>query len=182
MTQTLKWEGIENPTTESCTIETTPSGLSVSGDITGSINTVHISIDYQVQLGSDWRVRSFAAKNRITGFAFHAQQSAPGKWFDQDNHPLPDYDGCMDIDLFPTPFTNSLPLKRNAFQAGESMTFHMLWIDLVDGIIRVDRQQYTCLASGIYGFDSLDTGFSTRIIFTDELYVQYYPGLFRLAG
>ena len=96
--------------------------------------------------------------------------------------PIYTFDGCIDIDIFPTPFTNSLPLKRDPLKIGDQKEFNMLWVDLLAGVARKDRQQYLRVGEHIYQFNSLDTGFTEVIEFNNDMFVAFYPRLFRLIS
>lgn len=51
-----------------------------------------------------------------------------GRWSLADGTTRPDLDGCLDIDIWPTPFTNSFPIHREALSIGERRTFRMAWV------------------------------------------------------
>ncbi|HVU10099.1 MAG TPA: putative glycolipid-binding domain-containing protein, partial [Phototrophicaceae bacterium] len=44
--------------------------------------------------------------------ALHIVSDGHGKWRDADDNPLPELDGCIDVDISATPFTNTLPIRR----------------------------------------------------------------------
>ena len=97
--------------------------------------------------------------------------------------------GCLDVDISATPFTNTLPIRRLALQPGSTATLIMAYIAAPQMRLRVAQQRYTCLdatsTGGRYRFESLTQG---AVSFTAELPVDGdglvldYPNLFRRTG
>lgn len=183
MNLTLTWDGIENRTLEKCLVKTSAEGYEVVSEIKGTIDAKPVELRYRILLDDKWSVKEFYAENCLSSnnFKIHYLQANPGQWIDENGLSLPQFNDCIDIDIFPTPFTNSLPLKRTPLHIGESAEFKMLWVDLIDGVSRCDLQRYKRLDNNTYRFTSLDTGFTADIDFTEDLFVQHYPGLFNLA-
>jgi hypothetical protein len=93
---------------------------------------------------------------------------------------LAKFDGCIDIDLSFTCFTNTLPVRRTVFTKGEAREFSMLWMpsDTLDPF--VDGQRYTCLEPGKrFHYAATDGAFEATIEFDEHGLVTDYPGLFR---
>jgi uncharacterized protein len=103
-----------------------------------------------------------------------------GRWTDEQGHPLPALDGCIDIDIWPTPLTNSLPLWRSALQIGERREFRMAWISAPELTVEPKPQAYSRLGERSYLFESLDgTAFKAELEVDDRQVVIDYPNLFR---
>ena len=102
---------------------------------------------------------------------------------------MPLLDGCLDVDISATPFTNTLPIRRLALQPGSSVILSMAYIAIPQMNVEATQQRYTCLevtsSGGRYLYESLADGVSW---FTAELPVDSdglvldYPGLFRRVG
>jgi len=103
-----------------------------------------------------------------------------GRWTDGDGKHLAHLDGCVDIDIWPTPLTNSFPLWRSQLRVGERQEFRMAWVSAPGLTVEARAQAYTRLADRLYLFESLDeTGFSAELPVDDDGFVVDYPGLFR---
>jgi uncharacterized protein len=103
-----------------------------------------------------------------------------GRWTGTDGEHLVHLDGCTDIDIWPSPLTNSLPLWRSGLQIGERREFRMAWVSAPHLTVEVKRQAYTRLEARLYRFESLDeSGFEVELPVDDEGFVLDYPGLFR---
>ncbi len=103
-----------------------------------------------------------------------------GHWTGADGARLAHLDGCLDIDIWPTPLTNSFPLWRSPLRIGERREFRMAWVCAPDLTVDVRRQAYTKLDERLYRFESLDgTGFEASLPVDEDGFVLDYPGLFR---
>lgn len=75
-----------------------------------------------------------------------------GHWRHRDGGTIDELDGCLDVDIWPTPFTNSLPIRREPMAIGERRQFRMAWILAPDLTVQVQPQAYTRLADRLYPF------------------------------
>lgn len=102
-----------------------------------------------------------------------------GRWLGGDGQHLDSLDGCIDLDIWPTPFTNSFPIWRSQLQIGERREFRMAWVAAPDLTIQAKAQAYTRLADRRYLFESLDgSGFTAELAVDEAGFVLDYPGLF----
>ena len=103
-----------------------------------------------------------------------------GHWRDGDDRTLDALDGCMDIDIWPTPFTNSFPIRREPMAIGERRQFLMAWIFAPDLTVHPQPQAYTRLADRLYLFENLDgSDFRAELAVDEDGIVLDYPDLFR---
>jgi len=103
-----------------------------------------------------------------------------GRWLDGEGRTLEALQGCRDIDIWPTPFTNSFPIRRAPLAVGERREFLMAWVDALGMTVRPQPQAYTRLADQLYLFEGLDgTGFKAELPVDEHGLVLDYPGLFR---
>lgn len=111
------------------------------------------------------------------------QADGRGRWRDGAGRARPELDGCLDVDIWPTPLTNSLPIWRSGLQLGERRTFRMAWVSAPDLGVEAKPQAYTRVAERRYRFESLDgSGFTTLLTVDAEALVVDYPDLFRRVG
>lgn len=108
---------------------------------------------------------------------------AAGHWTDGSGTPLPALDGCVGIDIWPTPLTNSFPLWRAGLRVGERRGFRMAWVRAPELVVQAKAQAYTRCADRLYRFESLDgSGFECLLRADEEGLVLDYPGLFERIG
>jgi hypothetical protein len=102
-----------------------------------------------------------------------------GRWTDDRGRPLPELDGCIDVDISVSPFTNTLPIRRLGLAPDTSDDVVVVYLDVPALTARPSRQRYTCLGPGRYLFESLQTGFRAELSVDADGLVLDYHGLFR---
>lgn len=172
---TARWRPVDGEGLEHLVLRATVSGYTVRSKVIGR----DFAVSYAIDLDKDWRVLRFAVDS-VDGRNRAYRSPVPGRWEDGTGKPLPVFDGCIDIDLSFTCFTNSLPVRRLEFAQGQAREFAMLWMpsDTLDPF--VDGQRYTCLEPGRrFHYEATDGAFEADITFDDHGLVRDYPGLFR---
>lgn len=102
-----------------------------------------------------------------------------GRWLGAAGEHLGHLDGCVDIDIWPTPLTNSFPIWRSDLRIGERREFRMAWVSAPDLTVEAKAQAYTRLEDRLYLFESLDgTGFKAELPVDGDGFVLHYPELF----
>ena len=137
---------------------------------------------YRLTWDESWRLRDaeLAVATERSTRSLSLQTDGQGHWRHADGQPIDELDGCMDIDIWPTPFTNSFPIRREPMAVGERRQFRMAWIFAPDLTVRPQRQAYTRLAERLYLFENLDgSGFRAELGVDEDGIVLDYPDLFR---
>lgn len=107
------------------------------------------------------------------------QADGHGRWRGAMSHHLSHLDGCIDIDIWPTPLTNSFPIWRSRLKIGQRQEFRMAWVSAPDLTVVARQQAYTRLEERLYLFESLDgTGFKATLPVDEDGLVIDYPELF----
>ncbi len=173
LNRSVRWQGLEVETVEHYDITTHAAGRHVRGAIVAPA----YGLFYALELDDTLAVRS-AVIERTDGktLALHADGS--GNWTDENTTPCPDLTGCIDIDIWPTPLTNSLPIWRSRWVQGEPQRFTMAWIDGNEMTVRRNDQFYTRLDSRRFRFQNTD-GFEQVLELDDDGLVTDYPTLFK---
>jgi len=141
-------------------------------------------LHYRLSWDAQWCLRD-AALSLIGGEGVAARTmglatDGQGHWTDDRGAALPALEGCLDIDIWPTPFTNSFPIRRVSLAVGERREFRMAWVDGTALTVRPQAQAYTRLDERRYRFESLDgSGFTADLEVDEHGLVVDYPGLFR---
>ena len=130
---------------------------------------------YQVDLDREWRTRqvllSIVRGHRSSEIILHAD--GEGHWTGSDDEDLPEIDGTIDVDLFLTPATNTLPIRRIRPAIGEAVQVTAALVSLGDDDrLRVGRldQTYERVAPDRYRYSSHDE--MRRPVFTSDLMVD----------
>ncbi|MGH7388500.1 MAG: putative glycolipid-binding domain-containing protein [Candidatus Rokuibacteriota bacterium] len=139
-------------------------------------------LTYRLTWDESWRLRDaqFVVATERSTRSLSLQADGQRRWRHGDGRALPELDGCADIDLWPTPFTNTFPIRRERMAVGERRQFVMAWVSAPDLTVHPVPQAYTRLADRLYLFENLDgSGFRTELPVDEDGIVLDYPGLFR---
>jgi uncharacterized protein len=142
---------------------------------------------YRLEYLATWRDDTRFEHMRITLHdagrrrALALARAENGLWT-MDGERAPRLDGWDEVDLWPTPFTNSFPIWRLKLDVGASAEVRVAWIRAPELSVEPKEQRYTRLDPHTYRFESLDDGFTADIRVDDAGLVVDYPDLFvRLA-
>ena len=143
-------------------------------------------IGYEIRCDGHWRVREVrVAAPDSERPALELLTDGEGCWKGGDGEPLPELDGCIDVDISATPFTNTLPIRRLGLKPGESEELTVVYVRVPELLIGPERQCYGCLEAqadgGHYRFEALPSGFIADLPVDADGLVLDYPGLFRRA-
>lgn len=139
-------------------------------------------LNYRLSWDNAWRLRDaeLVVETERWGRALRLQTDGQGHWRDSDGRGINALDGCLDIDIWPTPFTNSFPIRREPLAVGARRAFRMAWVAAPELTCHPQPQAYTRLADQRYRYESLDgSGFSAELPVDADGLVLDYPGLFR---
>lgn len=167
------------------------SGASILADgvVVGVEEGMPFRMRYELRCDAQWRLREVKVSTlgwgvrEISLFA-----DGEGLWTTAGGEPVPALDGCIDVDISATPFTNTLPIQRLGLRPGESVDLKVVYLAVPEMRLEAARQRYTCLKrddqGGLYRYESLDgelAGFNAELPVDTDGLVLDYPGLFRRA-
>jgi hypothetical protein len=136
---------------------------------------------YAIRCDAHWRARQVEVW--VAGGAHLVLRAdGEGRWSGPQGDPLPGLDGCIDVDLGCTPFTNTLPIRRLGEALYQRQELIVVYITLPEASVMPSRQAYTALGGGRYLFESLSDRFEAEIDTDADGLLLHYPGLFRRAG
>ena len=162
------------------------TGVVADGFVLGIENTTPFRLWYQVRTDSNWNVRECLLQvGGEKGQTVHLYTDGQGHWTDAAGVVYSALNGCLDIDISRTPFTNTLPIRRLALTPGESADLLVAYITVPDLSIRPVQQRYTCLShtasSEIYRYEGLESNFTADLLVDDQGLVVDYPGIWKRA-
>jgi hypothetical protein len=138
-------------------------------------------VTYRLAWDESWRIRDAeltSATDRFTR-TLRLKTDGQGQWQHGDGKAIAQLDGCIDIDIWPTPFTNSFPIRREPMAVGERREFRVAWVCAPDLTVQPHPQAYTRLADRSYRFENLDSGFAADLPVDEDGIVEDYPGFCR---
>jgi len=176
------WAAVEHPGMEYLSLVDDGASVAVTSTILSVEDGGAFHLDYRLHCDDDFTIRSVhlsVAGEKIVVFNSDGQ----GNWTDEVGNPLPKFAGCVDIDITATPFTNTLPLRRLAWDVGQRREFKMLYVTAPALTLSISEQRYTCLEKsamgGLFRFELVDGSFSADFPVDADGLVLDYPGLFR---
>src|SRR5260370_2326998 len=121
-------------------------------------------VRYEIRCDAQWTPHQVTVEV-LGGASVKLQSDGNGHWLSA-NVPVVALDGCIDVDISATPFTNTLPIKRLGLGAGISANINFAYISVPDLVVRPLMQQYTCLVNteeaGLDHFPSLASRFTPQ--------------------
>ena len=98
------------------------------GIILGVENGAAFRLRYEVRCDSQWRARQVKVNLLDDAQGISLTANGEGRWFDKFGKPMFRHDGCLDVDITATPFTNTLPIRRLALKPGEASELAVAYI------------------------------------------------------
>ena len=167
-----KWTGWDAPDEEVLTITWENEAWTASGVV--GREQVH----YIVRISPTWHVRQFLLFRDMDDPDLWLGTDGNGRWGEMNGAHRPELDGCVDLDLPCTPFTNTLPIRRLDLAIDAEADLMMAYVDFGELNVLPDSQRYTRLAEDLYRYESLDSDFTRDITVDASGFVVEYPGLF----
>ena len=178
MQTNILWSGVEYYSLENCIIDSSDAGIVVTSTIVGSYHEKIYRVEYVIKLNSAWETQhcflEFQYENEIRKLEF---LNNDGKWSLNGKYKA-EFDGCTDVDIPLTPFTNSLPINRLKLCQSEEREINIVYIDLLENSMRHVKQKYRKISSGVYKYENIPNDFETEIKVDEEGFVVDYPELF----
>jgi len=179
------WSAWEEPMLEHLLLTTSGGEIFADGMIVGLREGNPLRVRYKVRCDAAWRVRSVrvAALDSSKTPGVDLLSDGEGSWKTRGGEAAPELDGCVDVDISATPFTNTLPIRRLGLAPGESVDIAVAYVGVGEMQVWDEPQRYTCLErrsdGGLYRFKALDGGFMADLPVDADSLVLDYPDLFR---
>lgn len=180
MQKKITWRSQACQSEEHCEISSSDAGIEIRGSVQGTADDgKEFEINYTLELSPEWQVQHIVVRDAKDEGNELDLQYENGQWFDVDGWHLEAYDGVEYVDLTITPSTNTLPIKRLAFEGREPQKIDVLYIDLPSFQTRRVEQYYTKLGKHTYRYqDGERPDFIADIVLDDDDFVAIYPNLF----
>ena len=174
------WQSIPFPGTEHFLIRIGDDSIDAEGFVV-SLDSRPIRLHYRLRCDPDWTARELHITEASSGLDLGFRSDGQGRWTDRAGRHLPDLDGCIDVDVAATPFTNTLPIRRLSWDVGQVRDLRMLYFLVPELTLDGAGQQYTCLAKDDDGatFRYESGGFEADIRVDADGFVIDYPEIWR---
>jgi hypothetical protein len=157
-----------------------PSGDTIVADgvIIGNRGGVPYGVRYHIVCDAGWATLALHVDS-TDGRGIHLVSDGHGRWSDGAGGSRPEFDGCVDVDLAGSPFTNTLPIRRHDLSPEKgAVEFRMLYVPFRTFEPAVDEQRYRCLKPGLYRYEAVDRSFAADLSVDEDGLVIDYPSLF----
>ncbi len=179
--RTVRWKSCDNTGLEHFCLHMNADTIQGEGVVIGARGGTPYGLHYRVTTDMQWRTLEVWVR-MASGVFLHVFSDGQGHWTDDKGDAMPNLDGCIDVDIAATPFTNTLPIRRLSLSEGCTTDLTMAYVPLPSLQMCPDGQRYTRIASRRYLYESADRDFSAELAVDEDGLVMDYPGLFRRLG
>lgn len=170
------WKG--KTSMEVFTLEYNDQGLVAGGIINDVLIGKELGIRYKIIMDALWKISEVNISS-VSNLDLWLQFKSDGKgqWLNGLGQHLPELDGCLDVDISATPFTNSIPIQK--MDNRKKKRFKVLYINAEDFSFDVVEQVYTNMGAGKYRYENMKNKFSIELNMDDYGLLEEYPGYFK---
>jgi len=184
MDRQVLWQAWTGPGLESLRVSADGDGVRAESVAIALGGGRAYTIRYALRCDTGWRVRTLEAWTLgEDGASLALSSDGSGRWTGPDSRHHAALDGCFDVDLPSTVFTNTLPIRRLGMVPGWSEELSVVYVAVPELTVSVARQRYTCLTwgpdGGRYRFESLGGDFSAELTLDGDGLVVEYPRIAR---
>ncbi|MEP1126490.1 MAG: putative glycolipid-binding domain-containing protein [Ilumatobacter sp.] len=170
---TVRWQTWDGDGDETVTLRWENEGWTALGEVGRE------AVSYVLRLSPLWQVRQFLLFRDSDEPDLWLGNDGSGRWGEMNGAHRPDLDGCTDIDLHITPFTNSLPIRRLQLDHGDAAEIIVALVDVETLGVTPAKQRYEHVAPGAWRKTHVKTATSIDFRIDDFGLVQDEPDLFR---
>ncbi len=177
----VMWAATAWPGVEHLEIRETADGVAIDGLVVAHVDGEPVRLHYSIRCDADWVTRRLEVRRLRDGPGLLFESDGMGGWTDGSGAELPELAGCIDVDITVTPFTNTLPIRRLGWRAGQARDLLMVYVLVPEMTIQPARQRYTCLERGADGsvFRYESGTFRRDLRIDPDGLVMDYPGFWR---
>lgn len=174
------WQAWDEPGLEHLTLHSDADGVWADGMMLGLHGTRRVRVRYLIHCDATWRAREVRVEaDALPARVLDLVSDGAGRWQFRGGDTIPALDDCLDVDLYASAFTNTLPIRRLQLDPGEAAEIRAAYIALPGLELAPARQRYTLLtrntAESRWRYEGLGTDFVEEIRVDGEGLVLEYP-------
>jgi len=179
----VMWAPAEGVGLEYLTLAYQGEDIFADGVVIGLADETPFRARYKIQCDRAWKTREVILELLEEPEArLEFLADGQGHWKTRKGEPVPSLNGCIDVDISATPFTNTLVIRRTSLKPGDSLDLSVAYVSVPAMQFEAKRQRYTCLEisgqGARYRFEDLSSKFRADIQFDSGGLVTDYYGLF----
>lgn len=169
---TVEWSGWDGSGHELLSLGHESGGWTADGVVRGTSAT-DWGVHYVVRVDDQWRLRQFMLFRDLDEPDLWLGVNPAGQWGEINGAHRPELDGCIDLDLACTPFTDSLPIKRLLLDVGDAADVRVAAVDPETLEVRPAVRRYQRVAAASWIVDGVELDVDEHGLVLD------HPGRFR---
>jgi hypothetical protein len=170
------WESVEWPGMEHVVMAESSRVRRIDGVAVAVLDKRPFRVAYRLTCDASWRTRRLTVSG--PGRRLDLRSDGAGNWTDAvTDRPMPELDGCVDVDLTVTPSTNTLPIRRLGLSPGMARDVKVAYVEIPDLTVRAVMQRYTRTSRDEYLYES--GNFRASLPVDEHGLVLDYPGEWR---
>jgi hypothetical protein len=173
----ILWQRLDAPGHDACRLEQTQEGWRLDGVAVFSEDAQPVRLAYQIACDRTWSTTRGSVIGWIGARPIDISIERSGTAWAMNGSPVPDVDGCLDLDFGFTPATNLFQLRRLALQIGASALEPVAWLDVGAGSLDVLRQRYERRSEHTYWYEARRFDYEALLEVAPAGFVIDYPGL-----
>jgi hypothetical protein len=175
------WRRVDWPGLEVLRLTRGPEGHQVRSEVVDG-GEAPFALRYEANFSPDWRSRWLRARlTPRTGPERGLLVEREGELgWRVDGAARPELEGCEELDLALSPFSNMLALRLLALEPGGSRELLTTYVAFPELTVQPSRQRYERLGPRLFRYVDLGAaaGFEARITVDEDDMVRLYEGLF----
>lgn len=162
--RSVLWHFPELPSMEHCRLREGAAGVSLQGELVALRDGDPASVRYRVDCSSNWVTESCEVTVTLPSEVIEVDlvRNPSGRWT-RAGRPVPELDGCADVDLGFSPCTNTLPIRRLELRVGDRKRVIAAWLRFPELDLVRSEQVYTRMVDNQYRYESADGSFSAEL-------------------
>ncbi len=128
---------------------------------------------YRIECDESWRIREVVVTT-ADGARLDLRSDGNGHWDGR-----PDLDGCHDVDIEASPFTNTLAMNRLQLAVSAAAEIAVVFVTPREAGANRIMQRYTRLAEDRYLYESMESDFKAVLPVDSDGLLLEYPNWFR---
>ncbi|WP_334016639.1 putative glycolipid-binding domain-containing protein [Burkholderia gladioli] len=176
----VRWASLDSDGIEHLTLSRDGDGYLAESVIIGRHDDGRrYGLAYRLACDGHWRTTR-ATLSVMGGATLSLLRDREGRWRDGEWRPLPALEGCVDLDIAATPYTNTLPIRRLGLRRDERRAIEVAYVSVPDLAVSRATQAYVCIEPGRrYRYEGIDGRFTAGLSVDDDGLVLEYDTLFR---
>jgi hypothetical protein len=167
---------------ETVFIEDTGAKVQVAGYVTAVEDHEAWAVEYLITADEGWKASNARVRGRSAagGRELALESDGAGSWT-VDGAPVPELDGCLDVDLEASAFTNAFPVRRLGLAVGEEAAAPAVYVRALDLTVGRLEQRYIRLPDDgprkRFQYTSPGFDFEAELLYDEAGLVIDYPGI-----